>query len=171
MFYFPRMNSKTQTLTRNQSTVFTERSCVSIATTSVTISGWGLTSRGLTNCYRITISGSCWILLAYTRLKPTGSITHNYTYNIFHTSYFALATFLAHKNVISRVFITSKMLLRGPQQHTPGLTENSTGPLKSIIEVIKTLEITFLCAKNVAEFYNVKFVILENCGSHFYHTK
>jgi hypothetical protein len=63
------------------------------------------------------------------------------------------------------------MLLRGPQQHTPGLTENSTGPLKSIIEVIKTLEITFFCAKNVAEFYNVKFAILENCGSHFYHTK
>ena len=127
MVYFPRRNSKTQTLTRNQSTVSTEPSCVStaaaiitntnipavkeasciyIAITSATISGWGLTSRGLTNCYRITISGSWGILLAYTRLKPIGPITHNCTYNIFHTSYFALATFLTHKNVISIEFLS-----------------------------------------------------------------
>ena len=29
-------------------------------------SGWGLTSRGLTNCYRITITGSWGRLLIYT---------------------------------------------------------------------------------------------------------
>ena len=60
------------------------------------------------------ISGSWGILLAYTRLNPIGPITHNCAYNIFHTSYFALATFLTHKNVISIKFLSLKNTLKGP---------------------------------------------------------
>jgi hypothetical protein len=42
-------------------------------------SGWGLTSRGLTNCYRITITGSWGRLLVYTTTYMDQTVRHDIT--------------------------------------------------------------------------------------------
>jgi hypothetical protein len=42
-------------------------------------SGWGPTSRGLTNCYRITITGSWGRLLVYTTTYMDQTVRHDIT--------------------------------------------------------------------------------------------